>query len=166
MSSSVFKCKQCGNCCLNLGAYQSEASVDDFIRWFEAGREDILDWVSPIPDSEGGYIFDIWISKKVGWVDRCPWLRKLPGQNKYKCRIHNMKPEICRNYPGTKDNAEGTGCKGFESEDREREGSMIYIGFFTISEENERGERYHAGITLKKLPFLPEIQPEIPIYHT
>lgn len=32
-------------------------------------------------------------------MDRCPWLRKLPGQQKYICRIYDDRPEDCRHYP-------------------------------------------------------------------
>ena len=30
---------------------------------------------------------------------RCPWLRKLPNQNKYICRIYHDRPDDCRHYP-------------------------------------------------------------------
>lgn len=29
---------------------------------------------------------------------RCPFLRKLPKKDKYKCLIHDTKPEVCRMY--------------------------------------------------------------------
>lgn len=47
-------------------------------------------------------------------VSRCPWLRKLPGKNKYLCRIQDMKPEHCREYPLSREHAEETNCPGFE----------------------------------------------------
>lgn len=79
------------------------------------GRYDILEWVNSIYLGEDHYIHDIWISPKTGDdVERCPWLRKLPKQDKYICRIHDVKPEHCRNYPKSREHAEKTGCRGFE----------------------------------------------------
>jgi Fe-S-cluster containining protein len=110
MPPKGFSCKQCGNCCLNLGAYQACATDEDIALWEESGRDDILEWV----DEVGPGIYDIWISPRTGDdVSRCPWLRKLPRQEKYICRIQDMKPGLCRNYPLSKDHAEKTGCMGF-----------------------------------------------------
>jgi Fe-S-cluster containining protein len=47
-------------------------------------------------------------------VKRCPLLRKLPNQEKYICRIHDLKPEHCRAYPRSRKHAQKTGCKGFD----------------------------------------------------
>ena len=64
---------------------------------------------------EGEQIYDIWISPRTGDdVERCPWLRKLPGRNRYICRIHDAKPEHCRIYPQSREHAEKTGCPGFD----------------------------------------------------
>lgn len=109
MPPKGFVCKQCGHCCLNLGAYQSNATEADIAMWEECGREDILEWVDEI----GAGIYDIWINPRTkDDVNRCPWLRKLPRQDKYICRIHDVKPEICRNYPHMKIHGKKTGCKG------------------------------------------------------
>jgi len=83
--------------------------------WEMEGRHDILDWVDPIPIGKGHYVYDIWVSPKTGDdVDRCPWLRKLPNKDKYVCRIQDVKPEHCRNYPRSKEHANKTGCKGIK----------------------------------------------------
>ena len=75
-------------------------------------RFDILEWVI----SFGG-INEIWISPRTGeYVNRCPWLRKLPKQNKYICRIHETKPEHCQNFPKSKRHALDNCCKGFPTE--------------------------------------------------
>jgi len=71
--------------------------------------------VDSIHLGEEHYIHDIWVNPKTGddaW--RCPWLRKLPKQDKYICRIQDVKPEHCKNYPKSWEHAEETGCKGFE----------------------------------------------------
>ena len=100
---------------MNLGdAFSTCATEEDIHLWEENGREDILKWVDPISIGDGHYVYDIWINPKTGDdVDRCPWLRKLPNQNKYICRIHDVKPNHCRNYPRSKEHAEKTGCLGF-----------------------------------------------------
>lgn len=110
MPPEGFSCKQCGNCCLNLDAHQSCATKGDIALWEENGREDILDWVDKVIPG----VYDIWIHPRTGEdVSRCPWLRKLPWQGKYVCRIHDMKPEMCRKYPLSRKQAGETGCKGF-----------------------------------------------------
>ena len=59
----------------------------------------------------------LWIKFQEGeYVNRCPWLRKLPKQNKYICRIHGTKPEHCRNFPKSKRHALDNDCKGFPVE--------------------------------------------------
>ncbi|MBW2369293.1 MAG: YkgJ family cysteine cluster protein [Deltaproteobacteria bacterium] len=108
-----FKCVQCGRCCLELpDAYQTSVSDYDVKRWKRENRSDILEWV----DSFMG-LNDIWISPKTGEpVNRCPWLRKLPKKNKYICRIHETKPEHCRNFPKSKRHALENGCNGFPAD--------------------------------------------------
>ena len=115
MPPEGFKCKQCGNCCLNLEASHTTAYEEDVQLWRKEERKDILDWIDPISLGNGIFIYDIWISPRTGEdVNRCPWLRKLPNKNKYICRIHDVKPKRCRDYPKSRKHAEKTGCKGFE----------------------------------------------------
>lgn len=110
ISAEGFSCKQCGNCCLNLDGYYTCATKNDIRMWEENGRNDILRWVDKVGDG----IYDIWINPRTGDdVSRCPWLRKLPQHEKYICRIHDMKPEVCKDYPISKNHAEVTGCKGW-----------------------------------------------------
>ena len=108
-----FECVQCGHCCLELSdAYQASVPDSDVLRWQRENRYDILEWV----DTFVG-LNDIWISPKTGEpVNRCPWLRKLPNKDKYICRIHETKPEHCRNFPKSKRHALESGCKGFTAE--------------------------------------------------
>ncbi len=115
MPLKSFKCKQCGQCCLNLlDAFTTCATDADFQMWEREGRYDILEWVDTIQLGDH-CIHDIWISPVThDDVKRCPWLRKLPNQDKYVCRIHDMKPEHCRNYPKSREHALETGCPGFD----------------------------------------------------
>jgi Fe-S-cluster containining protein len=43
----------------------------------------------------------------------CPWLTKIPTQNRWECQIHGVRPAVCRQYPGSRKHAEITGCPGF-----------------------------------------------------
>lgn len=109
MPPKGFLCKQCGHCCLNMEAHYSCATLKDVVLWEDEGRDDILDWVDEIAPG----VYDIWVNPHTGDdVSRCPWLRKLPKQDKYICRIQSVKPEICRNYPLSREHAEETGCRG------------------------------------------------------
>ncbi|UCG12749.1 MAG: hypothetical protein JSU72_20115 [Deltaproteobacteria bacterium] len=90
-------------------------SGQDVRLWEEEYRDDMLEWVGPIPLGDGHFAYDIWINPKTGEdVERCPWLRKLPNKNQYICRIHDVKPKHCRECPRSRKYAEKTGCKGFE----------------------------------------------------
>ncbi len=109
-----FDCIQCGQCCGNIG-YPKEVEESDVTRWQEASREDILRWVGLKRPEEAGYVYRIWItpgSNQPAAV--CPWLEKQPGTHRYRCRIHDLKPDICRQYPGSRKHALMTGCRGFE----------------------------------------------------
>lgn len=102
-----FACQQCGRCCLKHGNCL-QATDEDIEIWERTGRSDILEWVGV-----GG---DLWINQSTNKeASRCPWLRKLPGKNQYLCRIHETKPEICRNYPVTKEQAKEDGCPGLKA---------------------------------------------------
>ena len=103
---SKFHCKQCGNCCLELtDAYIGDANKEDLQRWKNENRDDILCRIDGVC---------YWLNPNTGEdVVRCPWLRKLYKQNKYKCLIQNTKPKHCREYPKSKKHALNTGCNGF-----------------------------------------------------
>jgi len=101
-----FECQQCGRCCLKYGNCLS-ATDEDIELWERTGRSDIVEWVGV-----GG---DLWINQSTHKeAARCPWLHKLPGKNQYLCRIYETKPEICRNYPVTKEQAKEDGCPGLK----------------------------------------------------
>jgi Fe-S-cluster containining protein len=106
-----FVCKQCGHCCLNMsGGYCHSVGIGQIRKWRKRKRRDILKWVCAI----GAGIYDVWISPVTGEdVDRCPWLRKMPNQNKYRCRIQEDKTDVCRDFPHSRKQAEDAGCKGY-----------------------------------------------------
>lgn len=89
-NNTVKDCNQCGKCCRLYGNGGLSASVSE-IEWWETYRPDIFSYV------DGG---KIWISPVTGkQMVRCPWLRKLPNQNKYICRIYYDRPDDCKHYP-------------------------------------------------------------------
>ena len=104
-------CNQCGKCCTLYGGDGLSVS-DEEIAWWEDHRPDIAEYVS------GG---EIWISPATGkQLLRCPWLRKLPQQNKYTCEIYFDRPEECKQYPVTIDEMIRDGCEMLEPGDLAR----------------------------------------------
>jgi Fe-S-cluster containining protein len=79
------------------------------IEWWEMHRPEIARHVS---DGK------IWISPVTGkQMVRCPWLRKLPRQNKYICRIYNDRPDDCKYYPVDIDQMLRDECEMLEARD-------------------------------------------------
>ena len=112
-----FICKQCGVCCTDLSkAFSICANEEDVQLWDKGRRDDILDWVDSIQIRGGEYVHTIWVDPTTGMdVTKCPWLKRLPFQNKYICQIHDAKPVRCREYPKSKKDTEEKHCQGFES---------------------------------------------------
>ncbi|WP_461209499.1 YkgJ family cysteine cluster protein [Desulfocurvus sp. DL9XJH121] len=108
-----FACTRCGRCCVALD-FHRECTAEDVALWRAAGREDILAWVGEKRGPDGGPQYRIW--KRPGtpfYAESCPWLRRVPGDRAFVCTIQDVKPEICRSYPGTAKHARMTGCPGF-----------------------------------------------------
>ena len=104
-------CNQCGKCCTRYGGGDLSASAGE-IDWWEDNRPDIFRYVS---DGE------IWTSPITGkQMLRCPWLRKLPRQNKYVCRIYYDRPDECKHYPVNIDQMIRDGCEMLEERDLAR----------------------------------------------
>lgn len=117
MHMDGFQCRQCGGCCRKL-KYRHDVSPGDYRRWEVLGRDDILERVATI--TRGGRIvsYAIWVEPGTRhFSEICPWLspatpKKQPDH--WICRIHDVKPDICREYPGTRKHARMTGCTGFD----------------------------------------------------
>ncbi|MGD8366018.1 MAG: YkgJ family cysteine cluster protein [Desulfobacterales bacterium] len=111
-----FRCVQCGQCCIAIG-YPKEAGEADVARWKKAGRDDILKWVGLKRRQGSTTAYRIWIEPGANRpAQRCPWLMRQPGTHRYQCAIHEVKPDICRLYPGSRKHAVMTGCRGFDNE--------------------------------------------------
>ncbi len=107
--SIVRDCNQCGKCCTRYGGGGGLAATASEIDWWETYRPDIASYV------RGG---EIWISPVTGkQMMRCPWLRKLPGQNKFICRIYKNRPDDCKHYPVTIDQMVVDECEMLEARD-------------------------------------------------
>lgn len=60
----------------------------------------------------------IWTSPVTGkQMVHCPWLRKLPDQGKYTCRIYDDRPDDCKYYPVTVDEMVRDECEMLEVRD-------------------------------------------------
>ena len=111
-----YACRQCGQCCLTLD-YHLECTTNDYKRWQDLGRDDILEWVRCIPRRSKPTAYHIWVEPGTeSPAGVCPFLKKEPGSEKRVCRIHDVKPEICRLYPFTRKHAVMTGCRGFNKD--------------------------------------------------
>jgi Fe-S-cluster containining protein len=107
-----FVCIQCGHCCLTLD-YREGCTLADYGRWQDLGRNDILDWVGTV--RRGGQIVAcrIWMVPGTNdYAPACPWLKVSHEDGRYACSIHDVRPTVCRQYPGSRKHARLTGCKG------------------------------------------------------
>lgn len=100
-----FECKRCGHCCITIGMC-GDATEADVKKWKDAERDDILVWIS---FTGAGY--DIWFNPVTEEdVDECPWIIRENG--KVSCEIQDVKPEMCANFPLSKEHAKATKCPG------------------------------------------------------
>jgi Fe-S-cluster containining protein len=107
-----FVCRQCGRCCRHLN-YRDGCSVADYQRWQKLGRHDILAWVGTVKHKGEIRSCRIWmIPGSNRYAERCPWLKSSPEINRFVCTIHDVRPTICRQYPGSRKHARMTGCPG------------------------------------------------------
>ncbi len=108
-----FQCRQCGQCCRSLD-YHDQLTDADYRLWQEQGRTDILEWVGIFRQGDRIVSYAIWMepgSRRLATV--CPWLKRVSGSRRWVCHIHEVKPEICRQYPATRKHARLTGCPAF-----------------------------------------------------
>ncbi len=75
---------QCGKCCIKYGDGGLTAARSEIRHW-EEFRPDIAAYI------QNG---NLWADPQTGKrLDRCPWLRQVPGQAKYTCDIYEDRPE-------------------------------------------------------------------------
>jgi Fe-S-cluster containining protein len=104
----VKNCNQCGKCCIHYSNGGLSASASDLEHW-ETNQPDIAEY------SSGA---GIWTDPATGeQLLRCPWLQKLPDQDKYLCRIYDDRPDDCRYYPVDIDQMLRDECEMLEPRD-------------------------------------------------
>jgi len=102
------ECNQCGKCCKSYSNGGLSASSSEIESW-DRFRPDIYSYVN-----DG----NIWMSPDTGeQLETCPWLRKLPDQNKYTCDIYYDRPGDCRYYPVTVEQMIKDECEMLEARD-------------------------------------------------
>jgi len=102
------ECNQCGKCCTKYGNGGLSATANE-IEYWEIFRPDIFSYV------DGG---NIWISPVTGeLLEKCPWLRKMPNQDKYTCDIYHDRPDDCKVYPVAIDQMVKDDCEMLEDQD-------------------------------------------------
>ena len=104
------ECNQCGKCCINYSNGGLSASTSEIESW-ENSRPDIAKYVN-----EG----KIWIDPDTGKrLELCPWLKKLPNENKYICDIYYDRPDDCKYYPVSIEDMIKDECEMLEKRDLE-----------------------------------------------
>jgi uncharacterized protein len=102
------ECNSCGKCCTKYsdgGLYASEEEID----YWQEHRPDIFRFVS-----KG----NIWMEPEGGQqLLRCPFLEKIPDQDKYLCAIYFDRPDDCKHYPVTISQMIDDECEMIETKD-------------------------------------------------
>ncbi len=108
MKEKVFRCKQCGKCCLTTE--YADISKEDIELWKKIGRYDLF---TPDMLVEWDYFGSSgWFRNQLS--TRCPFLRKKKNEDTYYCKIHKIKPLFCRSFPKDKEHAKNfCGCVGY-----------------------------------------------------
>jgi Fe-S-cluster containining protein len=102
------ECNQCGKCCVKYGGDGLSVSDTEIALW-ETFRPDLHKFV------RNG---EIWINPDTDeQMKQCPWLRKVPHQDKYTCDIYLDRPDDCKFYPVTIDQMLADECEMLEVQD-------------------------------------------------
>ncbi len=108
-----FSCHRCGRCCRELD-YHGAFTEEDYRLLEQAGRNDILARVGIYSHQDGAKRYRIWVRPGTRTLEtECPFIEHQSSRNQWRCRIHDVRPEICRQYPLSRKHAEKTGCPGF-----------------------------------------------------
>jgi Fe-S-cluster containining protein len=96
-------CTNCGKCCTNANYMGTlSATKEDVDRWQREGRHDILRFVFVLGLSgrNGMPYADLWVDRDHDDRERlrCPFVRKVKGQNRYLCKIYETRPQVCKDY--------------------------------------------------------------------
>ena len=101
-------CNQCGKCCAKYGGDGLSVSSSE-IEYWGTFRPEIFSYV---------YNGEIWIDPNTSkQLQQCPWLRRLPDQEKYTCAIYFDRPDDCKFYPVTIEQMVTDECEMLEVKD-------------------------------------------------
>ncbi|OUS29029.1 zinc/iron-chelating domain-containing protein [Gammaproteobacteria bacterium 45_16_T64] len=104
------ECNQCGKCCTKYSDGGLSATESEIHMW-ELFNPEISEYV------RNG---KIWMSPDTGnQLTLCPWLRKVPNQEKYTCDIYFDRPDDCKYYPVTIDQMINDDCEMLDIRDLE-----------------------------------------------
>ena len=110
-SIQVKECNQCGKCCIKYSHGGLSASSSE-IEFWEIYRPVIYSYV------QNG---EIWADPDTRQpLERCPWLKQLPGQDVYLCEIYYDRPDDCKYYPINIEQMLADGCEMLEARDLKR----------------------------------------------
>ena len=102
------ECNQCGKCCTKYSDGGLSVTADEIKSW-DMFRPDIYNYVN-----DGKIWFDPETGKQ---LELCPWLRKLPNENKFTCDIYYDRPDDCKFYPVTIEQMINDECEMLEIRD-------------------------------------------------
>ena len=106
--NNMKECNQCGKCCTRYSDGGLSAEKNE-VEFWDDFKPDIYRYVH---DGK------IWIDPDTGkQLELCPWLRKLPNQNKFTCDIYFDRPDDCKYYPVTIDQMVKDECEMLERKD-------------------------------------------------
>lgn len=96
-------CTGCGICCEMYG-HNLYATKEDIARWRQKAPW-LLEYVLALDE-----LNDLWRNPITGdEMERCPWVGQAGG--KRICRIHHLKPDICRGYPYSVEQMRDDACE-------------------------------------------------------
>ncbi|HJN97307.1 MAG: zinc/iron-chelating domain-containing protein [Gammaproteobacteria bacterium] len=102
------ECNQCGKCCTKYGGDGLSVSASEIEQW-EIYRPDLFSYVR-----DG----NIWINPDTNkQLEGCPWLQRVPNQDKTTCAIYFDRPDDCKIYPATIAQMVEDGCEMLEAKD-------------------------------------------------
>ena len=101
-------CNSCGKCCVKYGNGGLSITNEE-IEFWDVFRPKIADYVR---DGK------IWMNPKTGeQLEVCPWLKKVPNEEKYLCDIYFDRPDDCKYYPVTVEEMIRDECEMIELKD-------------------------------------------------
>ncbi len=110
----AFHCRRCGFCCRFLDSH-NEVTAEDVALWKASGRNDILRWVKEISVNGEARGYLAWVLPGTQkQADACPFLEKAEERQQWLCRIHDVKPAVCRQFPLSRKHAVMSNCPGFK----------------------------------------------------